>query len=360
MKVLVVDDSVVFRSQITACLREIPGVQVVGSAANGRIALQKIEQTSVDLVTLDMEMPELDGLATLREIRSRGLKLRSLVFSSHTTKGAEKALQALALGATDVIAKPAGDAQSFERASESIRERLVPKVVQFMDPWLRSVRPPAAGAAAPMPAAPKSAALATVPRKDLQLFRPHVCVIASSTGGPQALEILLRSLPRKPARPILIAQHMPPVFTEILAKRLGEATGLDVREARAEEVLAPGVVRICPGDWHLRLARNAKGEMLTKLAQDPARNSVRPAADYLFESAADEFPGRCLGVVLTGMGEDGAAGARRIRHRDGAVVIQDRESCVVFGMPGAVFAAGDFDAQGTLPELGAILGARLG
>jgi len=348
IRVLVVDDSIVFRSQITACLKDVAGVEVVGAAPNGRIAIQKIEQQTIDLIILDMEMPELDGLGTLREIREKGIKVKCLVFSSQTTRGAEKALEALRLGAHDIIAKPVGDAFNFESAQIGIREMLLPKVQQFLDTPSKEVK-------AHSLSKPAEVSLEKTTRKDLDLFFPQICVIASSTGGPNALEEIFSHIKGQTSKPILIVQHMPPVFTQILAKRLKDVSGLDVQEAKQGEVVAGGVVRICPGDFHLRLVRDSEGRVVIDLGQDALRNSVRPAADFLFESAADLYSNKCLAVVLTGMGEDGFVGSRKVRAKGGAVVIQDKKSCVVFGMPGAIFAANDFDRQSELLDIAALI-----
>ncbi len=343
MKVLVVDDSIVFRTQISSSLKGIDGVEVVGSASNGKIALEKLEQLSVDLITLDMEMPEMNGMETLREIKKRGLKTKVIIFSSQTVRGAEKALEALSEGADDVVAKPSGEELNFENAGDAVRAALIPKVMQFMRPVVTDV-------------APKITHIAPVVNKDLPKikltqFSPSIGVIASSTGGPTALESIFSNLKGHTLKkPLLIVQHMPPVFTQILAKRLTDISGLDVREAKDGEAIVPGRVYIAPGDFHM-LLRRADKDTIIQLNQNAQRNSVRPAADYLFETAAELFSKNCFGVVLTGMGEDGALGAKRVRQAGGAVMIQNKESCIVFGMPGAVFANNDYDEIGDLAQI---------
>lgn len=336
MKILVVDDSVVFRTQISSALKGVEGIEVVGTAPNGKIALQKLEQLSVDLMTLDMEMPELDGIGTLKAMKEKGFKTKVIVFSSQTVKGAEKALEALENGANDVVLKPSGDELNFETAQENIRISLVPKVRQFMS------------VATPVRLLQTQAIMPAPTHKlNIDLFSAHAVVIASSTGGPNALEAIFSELKGPLDIPIFIVQHMPPVFTGILAKRLSNLSGLEVKEATPNEVVKKGTVYIAPGDWHMKLEKKADQIFIT-LDQDPQRNSVRPAADFLFETAAKIYGKKLLGIVLTGMGEDGAVGAQAVKESGGFIAIQNKESCVVFGMPGAVFANDSFDSMGDL------------
>lgn len=348
IKVLVVDDSIVFRTQISASLKDVEGVEVVGTAPNGKIAIQKLGQLSVDLVTLDMEMPEMNGLETIKELRAKGFKTKVIVFSSQTTRGAEIALEALRLGANDVVAKPSGDHLNFETAQTIIKEALVPRVLQFIN-------------AIPMKkVAPNSLrqnveVKSHAPKINLNNFFPKALVIASSTGGPNALETIFSTLKGPFKIPVLIVQHMPPVFTQILAKRISDMVGSEVREATNNEILKAGTVYMAPGGFHMQLKQNNDRIIKIELHQGPERNSVRPAADYLFETAADIFKHQLLGVVLTGMGEDGAVGAKKIHNLGGGIIIQSKESCVVFGMPGAVYENNDFDEIKNLDEISTYL-----
>lgn len=348
MKILVVDDSVVFRTQISTLLKEVDGVEIIGTAANGKIALQKLEQGSIDLMTLDLEMPEMDGISTLKAMRAKGFKTKVIVFSSLTIAGAEKALEALSAGADDVALKPHGDIMSFEHAQEMIRSALIPKVLQFVG-RIESKAVPVT-VKAPKTVIPEKGKA----KRHIADLLPTAVVIASSTGGPSALETIFSQLKGPFNKPIFIAQHMPPVFTELLAKRLREMCGADVHEAKDGEVVKPNGVYVAPGDYHMVLVR-VDGVVKIMLNQDPHRNSVRPAADFLFESASEVYMSSLLGVVLTGMGEDGAIGARRIRENSGAILIQDKESCVVFGMPGAIFNNDDFDEIGDLKMITNVL-----
>ncbi len=357
MRVLVVDDSVVFRTAISAALTGVPGLEVVGTAPNGRIAIQKLEQLSVDLVTLDLEMPDMDGISILKEIRAKGFKVKVIVFSSVTQKGAEKALEALSSGADDVAAKPSGD--SALPPHEQIRGVLLPKVLQFRkapSEELRALdRPTGVLSSEPSRTAPAALDVGSYKRVSIPTFAPEVIVIASSTGGPTALETIFQNLRVAQGVPVLIAQHMPPIFTGILARRLGDISKLTVAEGVDGEVLQPNRVYVAPGDFHMLLEAGPLNRTKVRLTQTPQRNSVRPAADYLFETAASIYKDKCLGVVLTGMGEDGCAGAQAIKECSGGVVIQSRESCVVFGMPGAVFDKKLFDHIDDLDGISKVL-----
>lgn len=340
MRILIVDDSAVFRTQIASCL-EANGMTVAGSASNGRIALIKLEQMSVDLVILDMEMPELDGLSTLKEIRKKGLNVKVIIFSTKTTRGAEMALDALSAGADDVLAKPNFDEfQNFNSAQEAIKSILLPKVLQFAGQNPSSnhlkITPLDMNSSLGLEQSHRD-------RKKLNSFIPRYVAIASSTGGPNALELIFSTLKGPYKIPILIVQHMPAVFTNILAKRLKELTSANFKEAEEGEEIVAGTVYIAPGDFHMEVA-NAGKKLVIKLHQLPHRNSVRPCADYLFETISEKVGPNLLSIVLTGMGEDGAVGVKQVKEKGGAVIIQNKESCVVFGMPGKVYENNDYDA----------------
>lgn len=351
MKILIVDDSIVFRSQIANALTGISGLEIAGTASNGRIAIQKLQQSPVDLITLDMEMPEMNGLETLKELRRQNLKPRVIVFSSQTLRGAEIALEALKEGADDVIAKPSGDDLNFDSALSAIKEALVPKVIQFIDGRLSRLK---MQEQEPQSEFKKSHAPAgryplETPffRRPINAYSPQMVVIASSTGGPAALEQIFSKIKGPFKVPVLIAQHMPPVFTQMLAKRLNDLTGVQAKEAEHDEPVLPNMIYVAPGNYHLRVARSGIGFKL-QTNQDAMRNSVRPCADYLFESTAELLGQQCVGVVLTGMGEDGRDGALAIKKCSGGVLIQNKESSIVFGMPGAVFDCGAYDEVGDL------------
>lgn len=345
LRVLVVDDSVVFRSQIKSALQTDSRIEVVGVANNGKIALDKLAQSSVDLVTLDMEMPEMGGLETLKEIRKAKFPVRVIVFSSHTTRGSEAALEALSAGADDFVAKPgATGAGDFQSAADRIQGELMPKVLQFLAPAGEETK------RGTSPARPAASARPVYAKRDMGTFFPSALVIGSSTGGPPALERCLTGISRSPRIPIFIAQHMPPLFTASLAKRLQDVTGLQAAEGRDQEKVVPGRIYVAPGDFHMTLQKRGD-EVFIRTDQGPQRNSVRPAVDNLFESAAAIYGSRCLGLILTGMGEDGRIGCHALKKAGGGVLIQSKESCVVFGMPGAVYADGIYDEIGSLEQI---------
>lgn len=334
IRVLVVDDAVVVRRIVTDVLSSDPDIEVVGSAANGRLALQKLAGLKPDLVTLDIEMPELDGLGTLVELRKLYPRLPVIMFSTLTERGAAATLEALARGASDYVTKPA-NVGSVTLAQERVRDDLVPRIKALCGrgavrprPATAPPRAPAAAGAAPRPALPQ---------------RVDLLAIGVSTGGPNALASVIPALPADFPLPVVIVQHMPPVFTRFLAERLASTSRLAVREGEEGGVVEPGVVWVAPGSSHMVLRRD--GEVLRlRLTQDPPENSCRPAVDPLFRSAAALVGGRTLALVLTGMGQDGLRGAEEIRKAGGVVLAQDEASAVVWGMPGAVVGAGLADA----------------
>jgi two-component system chemotaxis response regulator CheB len=344
---MVVDDSVVVRKIVTDVLSQDPAINVVGTAPNGRLAVTKVGQLQPDLVTMDIEMPDMDGIEAVRAIRGgAGGEGRSrvpiIMFSTLTERGASATLDALSAGANDYVTKPA-NVGSVAQSMESVREQLVPKIKALTG------RPLTAGIPAPRiaPVAPPPPVARVRPRQE-----PAVLVIGSSTGGPEALTKVLPLLPASLPVPVLVVQHMPPVFTRQFAQRLDRLCTLDVVEAVAGTPLVPGTVHIAPGDFHLTVTATG-GIRRTALDQGPAENFCRPAVDVLFRSAVAAYDGAVLGVVLTGMGSDGRLGAGQIRAAGGTVVAQDQATSVIWGMPGAVTHAGHADEVlplGTIAE----------
>ncbi|MPR00090.1 chemotaxis-specific protein-glutamate methyltransferase CheB [Modestobacter sp. I12A-02628] len=334
IRVMVVDDSVVVRKIVTDVLSQDPMIEVVGTAANGRLAMAKIGGLKPDLVTMDIEMPEMNGIETVRAIRATRNRVPIIMFSTLTERGASATLDALSSGANDYVTKPA-NVGSVALSMESVREQLVPKIKALTG------RPtgPGPGMAPPRPMAgpPREPQPRTGPRKD-----PSVLVIGSSTGGPEALTKLLPALPANLPVPVLLVQHMPPVFTRQFAQRLDRLCGFRVVEAVDGTPLAPGTVHLAPGDHHLTVRTNGR-QKATQLNQGPPENFCRPAVDVLFRSAVTAFDGAVLGVVLTGMGSDGRIGTGLIREAGGSVIAQDQATSVVWGMPGAVTQAGFAD-----------------
>jgi two-component system, chemotaxis family, protein-glutamate methylesterase/glutaminase len=329
IRVLVVDDSVVIRKLLTDILSKDPEIEVVGIASNGKLALAKVPQLNPDVMTLDIEMPELDGLGTLTELRKTHPKLPVIMFSTLTSRGAVATLEALSRGATDYVAKPA-NVGSVSAGMQSVSDQLLPKI-KALCPFNCPAISPAGPALRPRPTTMRAAV--PVPRTC------EMIVIGSSTGGPQALGTVLRALPKNLPVPVAIVQHMPPVFTRHLAERLNQESGLTVFEAAGGETLQPGQVAIAPGDLHLELHREGVA-VKTFLTKAPPENSCRPAVDVLFRSAASIYGSGCLGVVLTGMGQDGLRGGEHIVQAGGTVFAQDEATSVVWGMPRAVAQAG--------------------
>jgi two-component system chemotaxis response regulator CheB len=349
IRVLIVDDAVVVRRLVSEVLNGDAAIEVVGTAPNGRIALAKIPQVNPDLVTLDIEMPEMDGLETLRELRKSYPKLPVIMFSTLTQRGAASTLDALALGATDYVTKPS-NVGSVTQVLARIRDELIPKIKTFCraiiggDPALASL-------AAKLPPSSLHPSPVLAPRVVSPAQRVDVLAIGVSTGGPNALSALLPQLPADLPIPILIVQHMPPIFTRLLAERLSGLTGMHIEEAGEHEMLAPGRAWLAPGNYHMIVHRESSGVYI-HLNQDPPENSCRPAVDVLFRSVAAAFGQHALAAVLTGMGHDGLRGCELIREAGGQIVVQDEASSVVWGMPGAVAKAGLADQILSLDKLG--------
>jgi two-component system chemotaxis response regulator CheB len=346
VRVMVVDDSVVIRRLVTQALEQDPLLEVVGTASNGVIGLQRIPQLTPDVVTLDIEMPDMDGLDMLRRVRREFPKLRVIMFSTLTERGGVKTLEALTLGADDYVAKVSNEG-SLDRSMIRLREEMIPKIKQFF-------RLPQESKAMVSPqAANNLAAPQTWQRSSLlkpTRVRPNVVVIGVSTGGPTALGAILPELPSDFPLPILVVQHMPPLFTRLLAERLNSTCQLPVSEAHHGCLVEPGQILIAPGDFHMRLA-TIGDTVKVSLDQSARQNSCRPAVDALFASTGEVYGGAALAVILTGMGQDGLRGVEILRARGATVLAQDEASSVVWGMPGAVVNAGFADRVLPLNEV---------
>jgi two-component system chemotaxis response regulator CheB len=333
IRVLVVDDSVVIRRLVAHALEQDPLLEVVGAASNGVIALERIPQLNPDLLTLDIEMPEMDGLETLRRARREYPQLRVIMFSTLTERGAAVTLEALTLGADDYVAKASNEGP-LDRSMVRLREELVPKIKQFFTapPENQGVAKPAAEVST----APPSRGMPVFP---VAKVRPKVVVIGVSTGGPAALGAILPEFPAGFPLPVLVVQHMPPMFTRLLDERLRTTCRLTVEEASQGEAVQAGKILIAPGDFHMKVHSNGGGVRVC-LDQSPPQNSCRPAADALFASVGDVYGGQAIAVILTGMGQDGLRGAEILKARGASILAQDEASSVVWGMPGAVVTAG--------------------
>jgi len=333
---MVVDDSIVVRKMVTDVINSATGMTVAGTARNGVEALARLADVAPDIMTLDIEMPDMDGLETLRRLRDIRPDIPVIMFSTLTVQGSEATLDALTLGARDYVAKPA-NVGSVTAVVEELERELVPRVRALAGPRFAPPATPSATGSAPTTTA------STVRRSDdgfgNRMNPIEAVVVASSTGGPVALEEVLSSLSRPLPVPMFITQHIPPVFSGLLAARLDGATSLRVTEGVDGEVSQPGHVYLAPGGFHMRLARTANG-VITRIHDDPPIQYCRPAADAMFGSAVDVYGGNLLAVVLTGMGHDGRDGCEMICAAGGSVLAQDEATSVVWGMPGAVTEAG--------------------
>ncbi|BAY23544.1 response regulator receiver modulated CheB methylesterase [Calothrix sp. NIES-2100] len=325
IRVLVVDDSVVVRSRVSKILSNDPELEVVGVAAHGRIALAKIPRLNPDVIILDIEMPEMDGLQTLAAIREIYPQLPVIMFSTSTHTGAIATLEALSLGASDYATKPS-NLGSVEASNQHIREELIPKIKVF-------------GVGTTFFSPSTTITDSVVPAIHNRREQVDVVAIGVSTGGPNALAKILPALPADIGVPILIVQHMPPMFTKLLAQRLDSQCQIRVDEAVPQTVLEPGQAWIAPGDFHMVVQR--QGDVV-RLAthQAPPENSCRPSVDVLLVSVAKVYNKRAIAIILTGMGQDGLYGCKCIREAGGQVVAQDKASSVVWGMPSFVVNAG--------------------
>jgi len=344
VRVLVVDDSALMRKLIPQMLEADSSIEVVGTAMDGTFCLKKIEELQPSVVTLDLEMPGMNGIDTLKEIMRRR-PVPVIVVSSHSTEGASVTLKALGLGAFDFVTKPR-DASTHmaETATE-----LITKIKAAAD--CKLVRPTALMG---MPARLEKISTAKSGPPPTKLV-----AIGISTGGPQALEFLLAQLPPDFPGTIAVVQHMPEGFTEMFARRLDEISALRVKEAQSGDLLQAGRVLICPGSRHMKVKRMTRGDIVV-LNDEPRVNGHRPSVDVLFNSVADEFGPLAVAALMTGMGDDGAEGLGAVKRAGGMTIAQSEESCVVYGMPKAAVERGYATRVVALDVLSATLQALCG
>ena len=345
IRVLVVDDSALMRKLIPAILARDSSIEVVGTAMDGAFALKKIEELRPDVVTLDLEMPRMDGIEALRLIMRRA-PLPVVLFSTHSKQGGYSTFQALALGAVDFLPKPKDAAAG---RLEQIADQLIAKIKVAKRAAGRKL-PPAVVREEPV--TPKKAHRAALPPR-------RVIAIGISTGGPNALQFLLSQIPADFQSTLVVVQHMPEGFTEMFAKRLDECCALQVHEARSGDLLLAGRVLICPGNRHVMVRRMPRGDMVV-LSDGPPVNGHRPSADVLFHSVAQEFGLTAVGVLMTGMGDDGAEGLGAIKSAGGMTIAQSEDTCVVSGMPRAAILKGYANKIIPLDELGTFLVSQYG
>lgn len=345
LRVLVVDDTIVYRTAISDIIKEIPGVELVGVAHNGKIALSKIETLKPDILTLDIEMPVMNGIEVLAEIQKNYPGIGAIMLSTLTADGSEMTMRALELGAFDFILKP--QSASAAEGKLEIKRKLQPMLEAFAksktasnmlsrkvlparpQPMLRSLNISQA-------AAEKRGTPFKTPVSGLKRGKSEIVTIGISTGGPNALTQMLPRLPGDLGVPVVIVQHMPPVFTKSLASSLDKKCALTVKEAEEGEAIQPNVVYIAPGGKQMKLVASADGKnRCIKLTNDPPENSCKPSVDYLFRSVGDYYVGRTTAVIMTGMGSDGTKGLAVLKEKGAYIIGQDEATCVVYGMPKA-------------------------
>jgi len=343
LKVMVVDDTIVYRKIIADIIAELPGVEVVGTANNGKIALNKIASLKPNLITLDIEMPEMNGLDVLAHIQKEHPDTGVIMLSTSTREGGEMTIRALELGAFDFIPKPLSGTMAENR--NEIKGLLAPMLKAFnRKQEIKNIlkgETIAIGKKSDLPSKRKkgTAALENVAGRMQKISRrlkikSEIIVIGISTGGPNALTKMMPLIPPDIGVPILIVQHMPPIFTASLARSLNTKCNLSVTEARDGQLLSINTALIAPGGKHMKVVASSDGRSrIIRITDDPPENSCKPSVDYLFRSVAEHFVGRATGVIMTGMGSDGTKGAELLKKSGSFIIAQDEDSCTVFGMP---------------------------
>lgn len=351
LKVLVVDDTVLYRKIISDVLADLPNVEVVGAAHNGKAALLKIKKLRPDMMTLDIEMPEMNGLEVLEELQHSAPHIGVVMLSTLTKEGGAMTMRALELGAFDFIPKP--QEGTMAENMTAVKKVLGPIVKSFSRS--REIRNKLLQRGAKQrPPVKTGKATASLAKRVLRKRQgaSSIVAIGISTGGPNALAKMLPMLPPKLNVPVVIVQHMPPMFTRSLAKSLNNKCELTVCEATDGEPLKPNVVYIAPGGKQMKIVAGADGKhRVIKIADDPPENSCKPSVDYLFRSVADHYVGRATGVIMTGMGSDGTSGLKQMKQNGSFVIAQDEASCVVFGMPKEPIQSGIADVVAPLDNI---------
>lgn len=352
LRVLVVDDTIVYRKILSDVLSNIPDVEVVGTANNGRIALTRIESLKPDLITLDVEMPIMDGLTTLEEIKKKNLDVGVIMVSTLTKRGSQVTMRALELGAFDFITKP-----EYEKQEDNFQEltrTLTPKIKAYLRRIEIKKALKKGEKVTNKGELDKFESKNNVYRKPEIIHRVEkskIVAIGISTGGPNALATMLPMLPGNLGVPVVLVQHMPPVFTKSLAESLDAKCKLKVKEAEEGEVLQPNVVYIAPGGKQMKIVKGAGENVVIKITDDPPENNCKPSVDYLFRSVAKEYKSKATGVIMTGMGNDGTLGLKVMKSFGAVTIAQDAETCVVYGMPKIAIEAGVVDIIAPLDKI---------
>jgi two-component system chemotaxis response regulator CheB len=348
---LIVDDSALYRQAIRNVLSDLLTVRIVGTAANGADALSRIEEFDPDILTLDVQMPDMDGIEVLREIGRRGLRSKAIMVSSLTSSGAQITTDALIEGAFDFVLKPSGGDSDENR--RQLHDALEEKITAFIASRAMSSTSPGVQRVAPVSRGEGRRAAELKPAKC------RAVIIGISTGGPPALKQLLPALPASLPVPVLVVQHMPPKYTKALAKRLNEASSLEVAEASNGMEARAGRVLVAPGGMQMRLVRRSN-RLSTDILDDPPEHGCRPSVDYLLRSAINILDGEILCVIMTGMGRDGLEGCRLLKEHGGRVFAQHPHGCAVYGMPKAIIDDGIADRILPLGRIGPALAAYFG
>ncbi len=365
LNVLIVDDNLIFRKFLTRVVEDIEGIELVQPAASGQIALKRLEKVPVDLVLMDMQMPGMSGLQTLKRIRGEHPDVGVIMISGEYGSDADQVVEALEMGALDFL--PKGGMDGGQNSVLALRRHLLTLTRQYQGRRnLNLARRLAAERSAALAAGDVDspavsaealgAAARTAPRRSVVPGRIDVIVMGASTGGPNALSEIIPRLPGSLRVPVLLVQHMPSFLTASLANSLDSKSALEVREAADGEELRPGTVYLAPGGRHMTVRKNASnggdgGRRYMALSDGPPENSVRPSADVLFRSAAEAFGGRVMAVILTGMGSDGMKGVRALKEKGCYCLSQSEQTCVVYGMPRAVDEAALSDERVSLGDM---------
>ncbi len=356
LRVLVVDDTVVYRKIVSDILDELPDVEVVGVAHNGKIAMSKIASMKPDILTLDIEMPEMNGLEVLEHLRADEADVGAIVLSTLTQKGGDLTMKALELGAFDFIPKPESD--NMEESRIAVKQAIAPMLKAFAR--RREVQGILKGKMGftssstekKKPGSPISVPSSVPAAGGKRTSKSEIIGIGISTGGPNALANMLPLIPGDLNVPIVIVQHMPPIFTQSLAKSLDARCSIEVKEASDGEILKPNKAVIAPGGKQMKIVAGADGKTrIVRVTDDPPENSCKPSVDYLFRSIAYHYVGRATGVIMTGMGADGATGLKLMKRSGATVIAQDEASCVVFGMPKEAIEAQVVDVIAPLDKI---------
>ncbi len=338
LRILVVDDTVIYRKTVSDILAEFPDVEVIGIAHNGKIAISKIASLKPDLLTLDIEMPEINGLQVLEYMKKNAPTVGAIMLSTLTQTGGDMTMKALELGAFDFIPKP--QEKDFNQNKQAIRNAIGPMLKAFsrskdIKSILKSSSPYSGKTLGKIKGSASVNAISrTTSRVRSKKHKSEIVVIGISTGGPNALAQMMPKLPQKIGVPILIVQHMPPIFTKSLANSLNSKCAFDIREAIDGEAIKPNTALIAPGGKQMKIVAGADGKSrIIRITNDPPENSCKPSVDYLFRSIAHHYVGRSTGVIMTGMGSDGTESLKLLKDNGATIIAQDEASCVVYGMP---------------------------